>query len=87
MCHYCMHDLSRLKYLIELSNLLDISMSSDELEKEDVNLVQHILDRTGDHRVPVPPSIKSKTLIHCAEDNFDKSHGNSSSHGTILMFL
>ena len=43
-----MHELSRSKHLIELFNRLGISMSYDELEGEDTDLVQRTLDRTGD---------------------------------------
>ena len=52
---YCMHKLSRSKHLIVLFNRLSFSVSYDELEKEDIDLVQRTLDRTGDHRVPLPP--------------------------------
>ena len=84
---HCMHKLSRSKHLIVLFNRLGFSESYDELEKEYIDLVQRTLDRTGDHRVPLPPSIKSKIVIHSAVDNFDKSDDTSGSHDTILMFF
>ena len=43
---YSMHKVSRSKYLIELFNCLDISVSYDELERDNMDLVQHTLDRT-----------------------------------------
>ena len=64
-----MHKLSRSKYLIELFNCLDISVSYDELEKDNMDLVQHTLDRTVDHRVPVLQSTKFEIVIHSAVDN------------------
>ena len=82
-----MHKLSRSKHLIVLFNHLGISVSYDELEKEDIDLVQRKLDRTGDHRVPLPPSIKSKIVIHSAVDNFGKSDDKGGSRDTILMFF
>ena len=66
---YSMHKLSRSKYLIELFNCLDISVSYDELEKDNMDLVQHTLDRTVDHRVPVLQSTKFEIVIHSAVDN------------------
>ena len=82
-----MHELSRSKHLIELFTRLGISVLYDELEREDMDLVQRTLDRTGDHMVPVPPSIKSEIVIDSAVDNFDKSDDKGGSHDTILMFF
>ena len=66
---------------------MGISVLYHALEREDMDLVQRTLDRTGDHRVPVPPSIKSEIAIHSAVGNFDKSDDKGGSHDIILMFF
>ena len=83
----CTHDLTRCKHLIELFNRLGISVSYDEVEREDMDLLQRTLDRTGTHRVPIPPAIKSEVTLHAATDNFDKNDNKGGSHDTILMFF
>ena len=81
------NDLSRSKHLIELLNRLGVSVSYDEVQREDMGLVQRTLDRTGSHRVPIPPSIKCGVTLHGATDNFDKNDNKGGSHDTILMFF
>ena len=56
--------------MIELFNRLGISVSYYELKREDMDLFQRILDRTG-HRVPVPPSIISEIANHFVAQDFD----------------
>ena len=62
-------------------------MSYDEVQREDMDLLQRILDRTCDHRVPIPPTIKSGLTLLGASDNFDKNDNKGGSHDTILMFF
>ena len=69
-------------------NRLGISISYDELERIDFTLANRLLNRLGEHRVPISNSIK-KGLLHGAMDNFDHikdtKSGKGSSHDTILM--
>ena len=83
------HNECRSKKLIKIMNwLLGISISYDELERIDFTLANQLLNRLGEHRVPISNSIK-KGLLHGAMDNFDHiedtKSGKGSSHDTILM--
>ena len=62
-------------------------MSYDEVGRIDMNIVQRTIERTGDRRVPVPPSIKLSNIIHAATDKFDQNDSKGGSHDTILMFF
>ena len=57
----------------------------------DTALVQHTIDMTCSHRVPVPSSIVCHELLHGAMDNFDHKEnivsGIGGSHATILMLF
>ena len=82
------HNERRSKKLIKTMNRLGISISYDELERIDFTLANRLLNRLGEHRVPISNSIK-KGLLHRAMDNFDHiedtKSGKGSSHDTILM--
>ena len=73
--------------MLELFNRFDISVSHDEVEREDTDIVQRILNITRDRRVPVPLSINSQIVIHSVVDNFDKKDHKGGSHDTIIMFF
>ena len=59
------------------------------LEKIDTGLAQRTIDATGTSRTPIPSTIKSSVMTHCAMDNFDHNEstpsGIGTSHDTILM--
>ena len=82
------HNECRSKKLIKIMNRLGISISYDELERIDFTLANRLLNRLGEHRVPISNSIK-KGLLHGAMHNFDHTEdtksGKGSSHDTILM--
>ena len=81
------HDASRSRHLIDLFCRLGLAVSYDEVGRIDMNIVQRTIERTGDHRVPVPPIIKSSNIIHAATDDFDQNDSKGGSHDTILMFF
>ena len=78
----------RSKKLIKIMNRLGISISYDELARIDFTSANRLLNRLGEHRVPISNSIK-KGLLHGTMDNFDHiedtKSGKGSSHDTILM--
>ena len=65
------HDTSRSKKLIRIMNHLGLCTSYEEVERIDTALVQHTMNMTGSHRVPIPSSIVPHELVHEAMDNFD----------------
>ena len=81
------HDICRPKHLINLGCKLGFSVSYDELERTDTDMVQRIIDQAGEFRLPVPPSIDPKMVINAATDNFDQNDGKGGSHDTILMLF
>ena len=81
------HDVSRSRHLIDLFCRLGLAVSCDKVGRIDMNIVQRTIERTGNHRVSVPPSIKSSNTIHAATDNFDQNDSKGGSHDTILMFF
>ena len=85
------HDLTRSKQLIRIFNCLGLGISYDELERIDCALARRTIDRAGNHRVPIPPSIKGNDVIHGAMDNFDHEEnsksGKGGSHDTILVLF
>ena len=74
-----------------MNNHLGLCTSYDEVERIDNSLVQHTIDMTGSHRVPVPSSIVPHELVHGVMDNFDHKEntvsGTGGSHDTILMLF
>ena len=52
------HNECRSKKLIKIMNRLCISISYDELERIDFTLANRLLNRLGEHRVPISNSIK-----------------------------
>ena len=79
------------KRLINIVNRLGLCSSYHDLARIDTGLAKHKIALAGSHRVPVPPSILSGSLIHGTIDNFDyEEHSLSAiggSHDTILMLF
>ena len=80
-------DICRSRHLTNLGCKLGFSVSYDEIERIDTDMVQRIIDQAGEFRVPVPPSIDPKMVINAATDNFDQNDGKCGSHDTILMLF
>ena len=77
-------DLTRSKHLNIIANRLGFGVSYEEVERIDTSIIERIIDLVGDdNRVPVPPHINDKTIIHGAMDNFD----DKVTHDSILMLF
>ena len=72
-------------------NHLGLGTSYEEVERIDTALMQHTINMTGSHRVPIPSSIVPHELVHGAMGNFDHKEntvsGIGGSHDTIIMLF
>ena len=59
-------DTRRSKKLIQIMHHLGLCTSHDEVERIDTALVQHKIDMTGSHRIPVQPSIVPHEFVYRA---------------------
>ena len=55
-----------------------VGISYDELEHIDHALARRTIDCAGNHRAPIPPSIKGNNVIHGTMDNFDHEENSKS---------
>ena len=87
----CIHDISRSKTLIQVTNRLGFCISYDELERIDTSLALRTIELAGNNRVPVPEVVDGSAIIHGAIDNYDNEENTPSgiggSHDTILMLF
>ena len=78
------HNISKSKRLIQIMNILGLSMSHEEMKRADYGLI-----RNG--RVPVSTSICSSNIIHGAMGNFDHEEDTNSgikgSHDTVMVIF
>ena len=70
-------------------NKLGISMSYDEVERQNCSLSLRTIEMSGKENVPLPPVIISKNLVQAAIDNFDHEEATPSpvgeSHDTVMV--